>query len=571
MQRSFLYRAYTAAGNDIKVIGSIVLNLRIYTHPTQKPVTLKNLTVHLVDCPKWKEMLIGEDVLFGLKLMPYQNISKLEGKTLNIRPSAKMEELKDSSTTKALADAKIGRASILKHKAKCMGVKGFMKRNVKMAPLPKIDTEDFEHILNKTREKLAIPPDAHEPENPHCMCENCLFANDLEHSGECYRSGFITKEDQRKLGYVEDEHIEELIIDRLEKAVKEGCLSSEERDVYEQLLRKYKHVFGTKQSVTRLSNLPPMRVHLKPNATPFVQREIRLDQRRRQALYNKVMDLIRINMLVQIDDPLYGSAVLMIPKKNGTYRMVVDLRQLNTMVLEIALLLPDLIFQMECLPKRIKYMACFDCLAGFDLLRTHIDDIIYFGIITYFGNFAMRGAPMGFRNTPVVYQNRIVTYILGETFCREGSGTLLWLDDIYIYATSFEKFIEVLTIIFRNLEKYYVRLNLQKSVLASNSIVWCGRLISKQGWRFSHDHYNKVLQLPEPQTLAQLEQVVYIINWLSPTIPNAAYLKNHFQSLSNSVRQIHSITDKKIRKSDSELDIVPYWTVLDKELYGLSW
>ena len=34
-----------------------------------------------------------------------------------------------------------------------------------MAPLPKIDTKDFEHILQKTREKLAVQPDAHEPEN----------------------------------------------------------------------------------------------------------------------------------------------------------------------------------------------------------------------------------------------------------------------------------------------------------------------------------------------------------------------------------------------------------------------
>lgn len=163
---------------------------------------------------------------------------------------------------------------------------------------------------------------------------------------------------------------------------------------------------------------------------------------------------------------------------------------------------------------------------------------------------------MGFKNTPVIYQNRIMRYLLGETFCRLLNESLLWMDDIYVNGTTWGDFLNTLIYIFERLLNYAVRLNLEKSQLMAKGIVWCGREIGKFGWRFSQEHYNKVLSIPKPVNLAQLEQVIYIIKWLMPTIPNAAPIKDHFQVFSQKIKKIHNLNDRKMRKKDETFVLV---------------
>ena len=86
---------------------------------------------------------------------------------------------------------------------------------------------------------------------------------------------------------------------------------------------------------------------------------------------------------------------------------------------------------------------------------------------------------MGFINTPVTYQNRMVRYILGwkkdgkETdgvFLSEDAGALLWIDDILVYANSWKGFMDVLSRILSRLQKYKVRLNISKCCLISGEV-----------------------------------------------------------------------------------------------------
>lgn len=88
-------------------------------------------------------------------------------------------------------------------------------------------------------------------------------------------------------------------------------------------------------------------------------------------------------MIKKQDDPLLGSTITMVPKKNETWLLVVDLRKLNDMCEETALKLPEIYFQMESLPQVINFMACFDALSDFDLLRTHPGCVKFFATISF--------------------------------------------------------------------------------------------------------------------------------------------------------------------------------------------
>jgi len=119
-------------------------------------------------------------------------------------------------------------------------------------------------------------------------------------------------------------------------------------------------------------------------------------------------------------------------------------------------------------------------------------------------------------------------------------------------------FLQVLRTIFINLKRFAVRLNASKSEFITNELIYCGRSISTQGWRFSSVHYSKLLQMPTPTTLAQLEQIVYSVNWLGETIPNSAKIRDHFQSLSVLIREKIKRTDRMKRKTDASVPLAPY-------------
>ena len=88
---------------------------------------------------------------------------------------------------------------------------------------------------------------------------------------------------------------------------------------------------------------------------------------------------------------------------------------------------------------------------------------------------------------------------------------MVWLDDVLVYATNFEDFISVLRYILQKLIKFGVRLNAQKSTLLTTEVQWCGRRINRKGWNFMPVHFNKILRVPMPSNVAELENMIYVL------------------------------------------------------------
>ena len=394
---------------------------------------------------------------------------------------------------------------------------------------------------------------------------------------------------EKELGYAEDEDIKNLFQTQIKAAVEAQTISSSQSSTLLSLLMENREAFGTKKSVTQLSSLPPMRVRLKGEALPILEKPRRMGNEKMEALRKKLDDLLRIGMIEQVNDPVIGAPVFMVPKKAaGQYRMVIDLRAINDIAYPAVLILPEISMQLSYIPTDARFFGSLDMLFGFDLLAVDDRDKWVFVLISIFGAFRMNGSPMGYLATPAVYQNRLVRYVLGwkgksppvvtdvngallgETegvFCRQDAGCLLWIDDILIYARTWEGYLAVLRRILQNMIKYKVRANAQKCDFIAQMVNWCGRSISFGGWKFQRSHFEKILSINEPRTLKELEQVVYILGWLGESIPNHAKVKDHFKQLATHIRHENNILDNKRRKGDENISLKPFWTVVDAELY----
>ena len=164
-------------------------------------------------------------------------------------------------------------------------------------------------------------------------------------------------------------------------------------------------MFATKNSVTQLSDLPPMRVFLRDPKTslsrPVKSRNLSL--KKVEAMRQKLIDMLRVGIIKQVNDAVFGSPAFVVEKVNGKFRFVTDLTELNALCEETPFILPDIELQLKCTPHDAKYFGLFDAYSGFDLLRVDRRDMKYFIIKTIFGCFMMLGSPQGFLDTPGMY------------------------------------------------------------------------------------------------------------------------------------------------------------------------
>ena len=301
--------------------------------------------------------------------------------------------------------------------------------------------------------------------------------------------------------------------------------------------------FGLKQSSVRASKLPPMSVKLRPGIRPFKADYRSMGGVLKEAMRVKLEDLLRMKLISRELNPYFSSAAFMVPKRNGSYRMVVDLRKVNEAVELTAANLPSLENQLSWLPQKCKYFGGLEALSGFDMLSTREEHRRYFCIATPFGVFKMNAAPQGFCNTPGIFMDRMINEILGGVdsmngvFAKEKAGCLQWLDDTLLYANTFNECLEVLERVLSNCVKWGLRLNVEKCDFVAREIIWCGRRISASGWNFRKEYFDKILEVPAPKTVKELEGVVYLATWLTTSIPDCCRLKDSMNELMMEIRR----------------------------------
>eukprot|EP00924_Labyrinthula_sp_SR-Ha-C_P014048 augustus_masked-scaffold_56-processed-gene-0.3-mRNA-1 protein AED:1.00 eAED:1.00 QI:0/-1/0/0/-1/1/1/0/411 len=270
-------------------------------------------------------------------------------------------------------------------------------------------------------------------------------------------------------------------------------------------------------------------------------------------------------MIYREPNPFFSSPVMMLPKprKPTEYRMVVDLRKVNKNCLPTGLGLPDLEAQLGWLKGNECWFGSFDGLSGFDYLKMEETSYKYFGMVTPLGTYCMRMAPQGFRNTPQVYQERLVNEVLtnSEGDSIFGAGALQWLDDTLLYHNSFAGYLQLLGTFLKNCIQKKFKLNLDKCDLIQSKTKWCGRILEKGHWKYDSSYFAKIIKSPRPQTLGQLQDVVYVSTWLSDSLPNLSKNKGHLNTRMREIEEnIKLEKGKKMRKdARKKVDIEKWW------------
>ncbi|MCO5547618.1 hypothetical protein L7F22_001069 [Adiantum nelumboides] len=207
-------------------------------------------------------------------------------------------------------------------------------------------------------------------------------------------------------------------------------LTEEEKQAYLTMLEDFSRLFieGYDQiiGVTGVQH----HIKLKEGSKPTVQRLRRLGVIQQDALLAEVRKLLNAGFIYPIEDSEWISPVVVIPKKNGKWRVCVDYKPLNATTKRNHFPLP---FQDEILNEVAgyeRYTVC-DGYSSYFQIRIAEEDQKKTTFVTPWGCFAYRVMPFDLTNAPATFQ-RFVTHVFQPFF---GKSIRVFIDDFCIYSS----------------------------------------------------------------------------------------------------------------------------------------
>ncbi|GJS86366.1 reverse transcriptase domain-containing protein [Tanacetum coccineum] len=282
-----------------------------------------------------------------------------------------------------------------------------------------------------------------------------------------------------------------------------------------------------------LPGLPPprqveFRIDLIPGAAPVARAPYRLAPSEMKELSKQLQELSEKGFIRPSSSP-WGAPVLFVKKKDGSFRMCIDYRELNKLTIKNRYPLPRIDDLFDQLQGSSVYSK-IDLRSGYHQLRIREEDIPITAFRTRYGHYEFQVMPFGLTNAPAVFMdlmNRVCKPYLDKF-------VIVFIDDILIYSKNKEEYYEHVKTILNLLrsEKLYAKFS--KCDFWLDSVQFLGHVIDSSGVHV------------DP---AKIEAIK---NWAAPTTPTkvrqflglAGYYRRFIKEFSLISKPLTKLTQK---------------------------
>ena len=293
-------------------------------------------------------------------------------------------------------------------------------------------------------------------------------------------------------------------------------LTADQQKKVKALLVEYADVFSTNSFDLGLIKDFKFKIELK-DTNPVNKPYRRLPK----GLYGEVksfVDQLIVNGWIQKSTSAYSSPIVCARKPDGSLRMCVDYRELNSKTIPDSMPIPRVQDIIERLGG-MKWFTTLDLTKAYHQGEMDESSRPLTAFATPYGLYEWLRIPMGLKNAPPKFQrkvNEIFETDLGET-CET------YLDDVLTYGETFDAALVNLRTVLQKVRTNRIKLNPKKCKFFKQSLKYLGKIISREGYQddpLTTEAIDKINK--EPRTVGELRKLLGYLGWYRGSIRNFA-------------------------------------------------
>ncbi|GJZ81813.1 putative reverse transcriptase domain-containing protein [Tanacetum coccineum] len=307
---------------------------------------------------------------------------------------------------------------------------------------------------------------------------------------------------------------------------------SEERRLEDvPIVREFPEVFPED-----LPGLPPARqvefqIDLVPGAAPVARALYQLAPAEMQELSNQLQELSDKGFIRPSSSP-WGASVLFVKKKDGSFRMCIDYRELNKLTVKNRYPLPridDLFDQLQ----GSRVYSKIDLRSGYHQLRVREEDISKTAFRTRYGHYEFQVMPFGLTNAPAIFMD-LMNWVCKPYLDR---FVIVFIDDILIYSKSIKEHEGHLKLILNLLKKEELYAKFSKCEFWLSKVQFLGHVIDSEGIHVDPAKIEAIKDWASPKTPTEIRQFLGL----------AGYYRRFIEGFSKIARPMTKLTQKSVK------------------------
>lgn len=258
--------------------------------------------------------------------------------------------------------------------------------------------------------------------------------------------------------------------------------------------------------------LPPHRsldhkIDLVPGAKPPQQRTYRMSPAELQEVEKQLADYLSKGWIRPSQSP-FGAPILFVRKKDGSLRMCVDYRALNSITIKNRYPLPRIDELLDQLQGATIFTS-LDLWSGYHQVRIDPSDIHKTAFRTRFGHYEFTVLPFGLTNAPATFMNLMHDVLRPylDRFC------VCFLDDVLVYSKTPEEHLKHLDMVLTILQEHNLQVKMKKCDFAKTNVNFLGYVVSDKGISTDPKKVQAVMDWPRPTNLTEVRSFLGFVGY----------------------------------------------------------